>query len=281
MSEAWKPPVKIEELFSSTDGNQFSTVNRATSGSRGNVSLPVGKSPINLYSLATPNGQKVGILLEELEIDYDAHVINIGSDALDQFGSGFVEINPNSKIPALVDSDGPLGNKVNIFESCSILYYLAEKYQKFYPSDPLKRIEIRNWIFWQHGGQGPLSGQFGHFMVYAPQNLVETRNYGVARYGMEVKRLLHVLDTHLKGRTFIVGEEYTIADIACFPWAHQLLKGYVHSSGIGGDSFLSFTESYPNVVSWIERIKQRPATLRGMTVCSKGLGKPWLQDGKL
>jgi len=273
----WEPPPKIDAIFEHLKGNQFAAVNSATSGARTQKDLPVGNAKLQLYSLATPNGHKVGIMLEELGVDYDAHVINIGASALDQFTSGFVGVNPNSKIPALVDLDGYDGEKTNVFESAAIVYYLAEKYNKFYPESPKLRNEIRCWIFWQMAGQGPMTGNFGHFMVYAPADQVEARNYGVARYGMEVKRLCHVLETHLKGRTYMVGEEYTIADIVCFPWAYQLTKGYVHKNGVSANQFLSITDDYPNIIAWVNRIAERPAVKRGLQVCNwNGQGKPWL-----
>jgi len=278
-TKVWEPPSSIDIIFEHLSNNAFSKVNLPTSGARSEKPLPVGTARLQLYSLATPNGHKVGIMLEELEVDYDAHVINIGGNALDQFTSGFVEINPNSKIPALVDLDGFDGEKISIFESAAIIYHLAEKFNKFYPPEPKLRSEIRSWIFWQMAGQGPMAGNFGHFMVYAPPDAVEARNYGVARYGMETQRLCHVLDTHLKNRTYIVGEQYTIADICCFPWAFQLTKGYVHSNGVGANAFLSIEQSYPNMVRWIKLILERPAVQRGLTVCSfSGVGKPWLQN---
>jgi GST-like protein len=275
----WEPPAKLDVLFEHLQNNVFAKTNSATSGARREQSLPVGNAKLQLYSLATPNGQKVSIMLEELGVDYDAHVINIGANALDQFTSGFVEINPNSKIPALVDLDGFDGEKTITFESAAVVYYLAEKFNKFYPASLKLRNEIRSWIFWQMAGQGPMSGNFGHFMVYAPPDQIEARNYGVARYGMETKRLCHVLDTHLKGKTYMVGEEYSIADIICFPWANQLTKGYVHSNGVGANQFLSVEESYPNMIKWVNLIRERPAVQRGLVVCSfSGVGKPWLQD---
>jgi len=271
----WKPPAKIEELFASTGGNQFAAINAPTAGPRVEQDLPVGSAPFQLYSLATPNGQKVGIILEELGIDYDAHSINIGKG--DQFTSGFVGVNPNSKIPAAVDRDGPGGSPINLFESGSIVLYLAEKYQRFIPSDPRLRAEVMNWVFWQMGGQGPFTGQFGHFMAYAPADKVETRNYGVARYGMEVQRLCHVLDRHLATRTYLVGEEYTIADMMIYPWFRQLNVGYKHASGIGASDFLS-VDNYKNVQAWAERVGSRPAVQRGVTVCPfSGPPKPWLE----
>lgn len=205
--------------------------------------------------------------------------INIGKG--DQFTSGFVGVNPNSKIPALLDKEGPDGKPINLFESASILVYLAEKHgNKFYPTDPRLRAEVMNWLFWQMAGFGPMCGNFGHFMVYAPADKVEARDYGVARYGMEVQRLCSVLDLHLKGRTYVVGEEYTIADMAIYPWFSQLMKGYKHSSGVSANDFLSI-EKYTNAIAWADRIAQRPAVQRGVTVCNfAGIGKPWLETSE-
>jgi len=270
----WTPPPKIEVLFEALAGNQFATINSPKAGSRTQVELPVGNAPIQLYSLATPNGNKVGIMLEELGIDYDAHVVLLSGA---QFGSGFVTVNPNSKIPALKDKQGPDGQPIEVFESGSILFYLAEKYGKFLPKDGRKRQDVMNWLFWQMAGQGPMAGQFGHFMVYAPADQHAARNYGVARYGMETQRLCSVLDQHLAGKTFMVGEEFTIADMAIFPWFNQLRKGYKHASGISAAEFLSVETNYPNAVAWANRIGERPGVVRGLQVCSfNGVAKPWL-----
>jgi len=272
----WKPPAKIEELFSKTAGNNFAAINAPTAGARTQKELPVGDAPFQLYSLATPNGQKVGIMLEELGIDYDAWVIRLNGE---QFGSGFVGVNPNSKIPAALDKEGPDGKgPLQLFESGSIVVYLAEKYKKFYSNDLRKRTEILNWVFWQMAGQGPMTGNFGHFMVYAPKDKVEARDYGVARYGMEVKRLCDVLERHLAdGRTYLTGEEYTIADIMILPWFNALHKGYNHPSGVTAKDFLS-VDQYVKLNQWYQRLLARPAVQRGMTVCrgSDGVGKPWL-----
>jgi GST-like protein len=269
----WAPPSKIEDLYAATAGNNFSAINSPVAGARETRKLPEGTAPIQLYSLATPNGIKVSILLEELGIEYDAHVINIGKG--DQFTSGFVDVNPNSKIPALMDKDGPDGNPLNLFESGSIALYLAEKYHQFIPLDPRLRAEVMNWVFWQMAGQGPMTGNFGHFMVYAPADQVGARDYGAARYGMEVSRLCSVLDKHLDGRTYMVGEEYTLADIMCYPWIRQLFTGYKHPSGIDANSFLTASQ-YKNIAAWAQRIGDRPAVQRGVQVCSNGQGKPWL-----
>jgi len=275
-TEEWAPPATIEDLFAKTDGNKFSSINKPTAGARTQQELPVGSADLQLYSLATPNGQKVGILLEELGVDYDAFVINIGKG--DQFTSGFVGVNPNSKIPALLDKNGPDGKPINLFESASIAIYLAEKFNKFIPKDPRQRYEVMNWIFWQMAGQGPMTGNFGHFFVYAPPDKKEARDYGVGRYGMEAQRLCDVLDKHLVGRTYIVGEEYTLADIIIFPWFNLLRVGYKHSSGLGAKDFLK-VEQYKNAIAWADRIAERPAVQRGLQVCNwSGVGKPWLQS---
>jgi GST-like protein len=284
MAQEWAPPNKIEELFAKTAGNQFSSMNSNKSGARTEFTLPVGPSSLQLYSLATPNGMKVSIMLEELGVDYDAYTVQIGSS--DQFTSGFVGVNPNSKIPALVDLDGPGGKPLNLFESGNIVLYLAEKYKKFIPTDLAQRYQVLNWVFWQMAGQGPMAGNFGHFMVYAPPDKCEARDYGCARYGMETQRLLHVLETALQGKTYLVGEEYTIADIMCYPWVGALRVGYKHKNGIAANDFLSVDENYPNVIAWCERIKSRPAVARGVQVCpfsdkEKDNPKPWLKENKL
>lgn len=190
-------------------------------------------------------------------------VINIGAG--DQFTSGFVSINPNSKIPAALDKDGPGGAPIALFESASIMLYLAEKHGQFIPKDPRARVECMNWLFWQMGGFGPFCGQFGHFFVYAPPDKLEARNYGAARYGMEVQRLCSVLDQHLAKHPFLAGEEYSIADMATYPWFNALLNGYKHSSGAAAKDFLS-VEKYTHAMAWAERIKARPAVQRGLEV---------------
>jgi GST-like protein len=211
--------------------------------------------------------------------------INIGTG--EQFQSGFVDINPNSKIPAAVDRDGPGGKPINLFESASIMLYLADKHKRFIPEDFGLRTEVMNWIFWQMGGLGPMTGNFGHFFVYAPADKCETRDYGVARYGMEVQRLCDVLDRHLRGKTYVVGEEYTIADMALYPWIRQLLTGYnqPEPSTITAKSFLSIDEKYPDMLAWANRVSERPAVQRGVQVCgwSSPHTKPWLhpkEEGK-
>lgn len=268
----WNPPQRVEDVYSTLKGSKFSKINTSTSGAQVTKELPTGRAQFQLYSLNTPNGLKVSIYLEELGVEYDAHKINIGES--EQFTSGFVEVNPNSKIPVLVDNNGYEGEKTSIFESAAIVYYLAEKFGAFYPNSPKLRNEIRQWIFWQMSGQGPNMGNFAHFFRYAPQNLVEARNYGVARYGMETKRLCHVLETRLSGRTYVVGEEYTIADIVLFPWFFQTYTVELEN-GQTGCSLLSLGD-YPNTIAWMNRILERPAVKRGIQVCSPAGEKPWI-----
>lgn len=268
----WSPPAKIEEIFGKLSNNKFASINSPVAGARSTADLPVGNANLQLYSLGTPNGQKVSILLEELGVDYDAHVINIGTG--EQFTSGFVSVNPNSKIPALVDRNGPDGHPVNLFESGSIMIYLAEKFDRFIPHDPHLRAEMMNWVFWQMAGFGPMCGNFGHFMVYAPPDQIQARDYGVGRYGMEVQRLCSVLDQHLAGRQYMVGEQYTIADMIILPWFNQLMIGYKHPSGINAREFLSI-DQYKNAIAWTERLLAREEVKRGLTVCTNGKGKPW------
>ena len=250
-------------------------MNRPTSGARSEGRLETGGAPFQLYSLATPNGQKVGILLEEIGLPYDAHVIRIAR--LQQFTSGFVAINPNSKIPAAVDLEPVDGGRpVRLFESASIMLYLAEKYGKFIPSCPRKKAECMNWIMWQTSGQGPMTGNFGHFFVYAPDDKVAARKYGVARYGMEVQRLCSTLDRHLSGgREFICGSEYTIADMCILPWFDLIRKnGYTHGNGVAARDFLNLAQ-YKHANAWADRLCSRVEVQRGMLVC-RGEGKPWL-----
>lgn len=228
-----------------------------------------------MYSLGTPNGKKISILLEELGVDYDAHYIDIGKG--EQFSSGFVQVNPNSKIPALIHYNAQDGQNIHLFESGSMVLYLAEKYNQFIPKDPLLKAEVMNWVFWQMATQGPMTGNFGHFFVYAPADKIETRNYGVARYGMEVQRICDVLDKHLEGKEFIVGNEYTIADIMILPWFDQLRTGYIHTSGVAAKDFLSI-DKYTNSNRWADKLLSRPQVQRGMEVCLNGVGKPWLEQ---
>lgn len=234
-------------------------LNQPTSGSRYEHKLPVGKHPLQLYSLATPNGQKVTILLEELlalghvGAEYDAWLIKIGEGQ--QFGSGFVEINPNSKIPALVDhSQNP---PLRVFESGSILLYLAEKFKAFIPTDIAARTECLNWLFWQMGSAPYIGGGLGHFYAYAPVKI----EYAINRFAMETKRLLDVLDQHLAKHEYLAGQEYSIADIAAFPWYGSVVKGWVYNA----DEFLS-VDQYPHVQRWADVILARPAVQRGRMV---------------
>ncbi len=195
--DEWVPPPLLRDTLDATDGNMFVGLNSPTAGPRTPEPLPRGAAPFQLYSVATPNGQKIGIVLEELGVDYDAHYISLAGQ---QFSQGFYDVNPNSKIPAAVDNSGSRNGlpEVRLFESGSIAMYLAEKHGRFIPRDPVRRAECLSWVFWQVGGQGPMVGNFGHFMVYAPPNANEARSYGVARYGMEVQRLCSVLDLHLQ-----------------------------------------------------------------------------------
>ncbi|MEQ1135336.1 glutathione-dependent disulfide-bond oxidoreductase [Acinetobacter seifertii] len=234
-------------------------LNQPTSGARYEHTLPVGKHPLQLYSLATPNGQKVTILLEELlalghqDAEYDAWLIKIGEGQ--QFGSGFVEVNPNSKIPALVDhSQNP---PLRVFESGSILLYLAEKFKAFIPTDIAARTECLNWLFWQMGSAPYLGGGFGHFYAYAPVKV----EYAINRFALETKRLLDVLDQHLAKHEYLAGSEYSIADIAAFPWYGGLVKNWVYN----GAEFLG-VDQYKNVQRWADAILARPAVQRGRMV---------------
>lgn len=257
MSETYTPP----KVWTYTEGNggQFSNINRPTAGAREEKKLPQGEHQFQLYSLGTPNGVKVTIMLEELlelgikEAEYDAYTINIGEG--EQFGSGFVEINPNSKIPALLDKNN--GEKVRVFESGSILVYLAEKFGKFLPKDPIKKAETMNWLFWQMGSAPYLGGGFGHFYAYAPEKF----EYPIDRFAMETKRQLDVLDKQLAKNKYIAGDEYTIADMAIFPWYGALVKGKLYDAA----EFLSVHE-YKNVIRWADELIKRPAVLRGRVV---------------
>lgn len=241
------------------NGGEFASINRPTAGARFEKALPVGKHPLNLYSMGTPNGVKVTILLEELlalgitEAEYDAWYIDISQG--DQFGSGFVDINPNSKIPALVDHSGE--EPVEVFESGAIMLYLAEKFSAFLPTDAKAKAECLSWLFWQIGSAPFLGGGFGHFYNYAPEKF----KYPIDRYAMEVKRQLDVLDQHLANRTFLCGDEYTIADMAVYAWYGILVQGKLYNAG----EFLD-VESYSHVARWSNTIKQRPAVIRGARV---------------
>ena len=240
-------------------GGKFASINRPIAGSTHDKELPVGKHPLQLYSMATPNGVKVTVMLEELlalghsGAEYDAWLIRI-SDG-DQFSSGFVDINPNSKIPALVDhsTDSP----TRVFESGSILLYLAEKFGAFLPSDPAIRTEALNWLFWQMGSAPYLGGGFGHFYAYAPSKM----EYPIDRFAMEAKRQLDVLDRRLADNAYLAGSEYSIADIATWPWYGGLALGRLYNAG----EFLQ-VQSYENVQRWALEIDSRPAVKRGRMV---------------
>ena len=242
------------------NGGNFASINRPIAGPTHDKELPKGKHPFQLYSLATPNGVKVTVMFEELlaaghtGAEYDAWLIEIGKG--DQFGSGFVEVNPNSKIPALLDLSGP--EPVRVFESGSILLHLAEKFGAFLPTAAAARTEALNWLFWQMGSAPYLGGGFGHFYAYAP----EKWEYPINRFAMEVKRQLDVLDRQLATREFIAGPEYSIADIAIWPWYGNLTLGRAYGDA---GTFLD-TESYRNVQRWAKQIDARPAVQRGRMV---------------
>jgi GST-like protein len=245
-------------------GGQFESINRPTAGAQVERELSVGRHPLQLYSLATPNGVKVTVLLEELlaagheGAEYDAWLVNIREG--DQFGSGFVEVNPNSKIPALVDTSRPKPTRV--FESGAILLYLADKFGAFVPQDPSERAECLSWLFWQMGAAPYLGGGFGHFYAYAP----EKWPYPIDRYTMEVKRQMDVLDRNLAHRRFICGDDYTIADMAIWPWYGVLTTGALYSGeGFNAAEFLD-AGSYTNLVRWTDEIAARPAVQRGRKV---------------
>lgn len=245
---------------------RFAAINRPIAGATHDKDLPVGKHPLQLYSLGTPNGVKVTILLEELlarghaGAEYDAWLINIMDGT--QFSSGFVSANPNSKIPALMDHSVSPAQRV--FESASILMYLAEKFDEFLPKDPRKRTEAISWLFWQMGSAPLLGGGFGHFYAYAPVKI----EYAIDRYAMEVKRQLDVLDRHLAENEYMAGDEYSIADMAIWPWYGAVVLGVVYNAG----EFLSVHE-YKNVLRWTKQIGERPAVKRGRMVNST-TGKP-------
>ncbi|MDV6319803.1 glutathione-dependent disulfide-bond oxidoreductase [Chromohalobacter sp. HP20-39] len=255
--------------WKSESGGKFASINRPIAGPTHEKALPVGEHPFQLYSLATPNGVKAGIMFEELlalghqGAEYDAWLINIGEG--DQFGSGFVEANPNSKIPALMDrsSDQP----IRVFESGSILLYLAEKFGELLPKEHVARTEALNWLFWQMGSAPFLGGGFGHFYSYAPVKL----EYAIDRYAMETKRQLDVLNRHLADHRYLAGDEYSIADIATWAWYGQLVLGRLYDAA----EFLQVQE-YTHVVRWAEEIDARPAVLRGRMV-NRTFGEPELQ----
>jgi GST-like protein len=263
-STAYEPP-KVW-TWVKPNGGTFASTNRPIAGATHDKELPVGKHPLQLYSLGTPNGVKVTIMLEELlalghsGAEYDAWLIKIGEG--DQFGSGFVEINPNSKIPALLDRSET--EPIRVFESGSILLYLAEKFGAFLPKDIAGRTETLNWLFWQMGSGPYLGGGFGHFYAYAPTKI----EYAIDRFAMEVKRQLDVLDKRLAQNEYLAGNAYTIADIAVFPWYGGLVKGWAY----GAAEFLSVAE-YKNVQRWADQNFARPAVKRGRRV-NRVVGEP-------
>ena len=267
MSDEYTPP-KVWK-WDAESGGKFANINRPISGATHDKDLPIGEHPLQLYSLATPNGVKVTIMLEELlaaghvEAEYDAWLINISEG--DQFSSGFVSANPNSKIPALVDRSGK--EPLRVFESGSILFYLAEKFDAFLPKDLAKRTETMNWLFWQMGSAPYVGGGFGHFYAYAPFKM----EYPIDRFTMEAKRQLDVLDKQLAENEFIIGEEYTIADMAIWPWYGALVAGKVYDAA----EFLD-AKSYKNILRWNDQIAERAPVSRGRRV-NRAWGEEELQ----
>ena len=251
------------------NGGQFANINRPVAGATSEKELPIGKHPLQLHSLATPNGVKVTVMLEELlamgfeGAEYDAYLVNIGEG--DQFSSGFVEINPNSKIPAMMDRSGD--KPVRLFESASIMLYFADKFGALIPTDPAARAETMNWLFWQMGSAPYLGGGFGHFYAYAPEKF----EYPINRFAMETKRQLDVLDRQLAETPWIAGDEYTIADIAIWSWYGQLVIGRLYSAA----EFLD-VESYKHLMAWSKKIDERPAVQRGRMV-NRPFGEPETQ----
>ncbi|MFN4226189.1 MAG: glutathione-dependent disulfide-bond oxidoreductase [Hyphomonas sp.] len=265
MTEPYTPP-KVW-TWKQGSGGRFANINRPIAGPTHDKDLPVGKHPLQLYSLGTPNGVKVTVMLEELlalghkGAEYDAWLINIGEGA--QFSSGFVAVNPNSKIPALLDRTADPA--IRVFESGSILVYLAEKFgNAFLPTDPGKRAETLSWLFWQMGSAPFLGGGFGHFYAYAPEKI----EYAIDRYAMETKRQMDVLDRHLAENEYMAGDTYTIADMAIWPWYGSLALGVLYDAG----EFLQ-VESYRNVQRWTKQIAERPAAKRGRMV-NRTFGDP-------
>jgi GST-like protein len=258
-------PAKVW-TWNKENGGRFAAINRPVAGPTHDKELPVGKHPFQLYSLGTPNGVKVTVMLEELlalghsGAEYDAWLINISEG--DQFGSGFVEVNPNSKIPALVDRSGD--KPIRVFESGAILVHLAEKFGAFLPTEPAARAETFSWLMWQMGAAPFLGGGFGHFYAYAPLKI----EYAIDRFAMEVKRQLDVLDRRLAQSEYVAGPDYTIADMAIWPWYGALAKGLVYGAG----EFLS-VQDYKNVQRWTDQIAQRPAVKRGRMV-NRAQGEP-------
>ena len=263
MNDIYQPPSVWQPA---ENGGKFASINRPTAGATHDKELPRGQHPLQLYSLATPNGVKVTVMLEELlalghrDAEYDAWLINIENG--DQFGSGFVEINPNSKIPALLDTSTQPAQRV--FESGAILLYLAENFDALLPETPAQRTECLNWLFWQMGSAPFLGGGFGHFYAYAP----EKYRYPIDRYSMEVKRQLDVLDRHLANNTYLAGEAYSIADICTWPWYGALALGRLYDAA----EFLQ-VQAYTHVQRWAQAIDQRPAVKRGRMV-NRAWGHP-------
>jgi GSH-dependent disulfide-bond oxidoreductase len=261
---AYEPP-KVW-TWNKENGGRFASINRPIAGPTHEKDLPVGRHPLQLYSLATPNGVKVTVMLEELlalgqeGAEYDAWLIDIGKG--DQFGSGFVAVNPNSKIPALLDRSGP--KPIRVFESGSILLYLAEKFGAFLPKDITARTECLSWLFWQMGSAPYLGGGFGHFYAYAPSKM----EYPIDRFAMETKRQLDVLDQRLADNEYLAGRDYSIADIAVWPWYGGLAKGLLYGAG----EFLS-VQDYKHVQRWTDQIAKRPAVQRGRMV-NRSFGEP-------
>ena len=261
---AYAPP-KVW-TWNKENGGRFSSINQPIAGPTHDKTLPVGHHPLQLYSLATPNGVKVTVMLEELlalghqGAEYDAWLIRIGEG--DQFGSGFVAVNPNSKIPALLDRSGP--EPIRVFESGAILLHLAEKFGAFLPPAPKARAECLSWLFWQMGSAPYLGGGFGHFYAYAPEKI----EYAIDRFAMEVKRQLDVLDRRLAESPFLAGEDYTIADIAVWPWYGALAQGLLYEGG----EFLQ-VQDYKHVQRWTDAIAARPAVQRGRMV-NRAFGDP-------
>jgi GSH-dependent disulfide-bond oxidoreductase len=252
-------PPQVWTWDKTKSGSAVTSLNRPIAGPTREQDLPVGRHPLQLYSLGTPNGQKVTILLEELlalghsGAEYDAWLIKIGDG--DQFGSGFVAANPNSKIPALIDRSG--GKPIRVFESGAILLYLAEKFAAFLPTEPAARAECLSWLFWQMGSAPYIGGGFGHFYAYAPVKI----EYAIDRFTMEAKRLLDVLDRQLADNEYVTGSDYTIADMAIWPWYGGLVKNWLY----GGAEFLS-AQDYRHVQRWADAIGNRPAVRRGRMV---------------
>lgn len=260
----WTPPAIW--TWNTASGGKFASINRPVAGATHERALPVGRHPLQLYSLGTPNGVKVTVMLEELlalghaGAEYDAWLVKIGDG--EQFGSGFVEVNPNSKIPALLDRSGP--EPIRVFESGAILVHLAEKFGALLPAAPAARAECLSWLFWQMGSAPFVGGGFGHFYAYAPEKL----EYPINRYAMETKRQLDVLDRLLATRRHVAGDDYTVADIAIWPWYGQMAQGLLYGAG----EFLQ-VEQYTHLRRWADEVGARPAVQRGRRV-NRTFGDP-------